>query len=188
MIGKTFHTKRVLRGAVLAAAVLAIAACAPVYRKHGYVPTPDQLAEVVPGVDTRDSVAESIGIPTSTGVLNESGYYYVATRFRHYGAAAPKPVARDLVAISFDTAGRGAGDRALQPGRRQGGAAGAPGDQFRGAGQHLPAPAAWATWATLAPVSSWTTNKPVSQALSQRTVLWAEPESWRPRWRNLRYC
>ncbi|MBY6065333.1 outer membrane protein assembly factor BamE [Leisingera aquaemixtae] len=105
MIGKTFHTKRVLRGAVLAAAVLAIAACAPVYRKHGYVPTPDQLAEVVPGVDTRDSVAESIGIPTSTGVLNESGYYYVATRFRHYGAAAPKPVARDLVAISFDAAG-----------------------------------------------------------------------------------
>lgn len=105
MTAKTYHTKRVLGGAVLAAAVLALAACAPVYRKHGYVPTPDQLAEVVPGVDTRDSVAESIGIPSSTGVLNDSGYYYVATRFRHYGAAAPKPVARDLVAINFDAAG-----------------------------------------------------------------------------------
>ncbi|UWQ30143.1 outer membrane protein assembly factor BamE [Leisingera sp. M527] len=105
MVAKAFHFKSVIRGAVFAAAGLALAACSSVYRKHGYVPTPDQLAEVVPGIDTRDSVAESVGIPSSTGVLNDSGYYYVATRFRHYGAAAPKPVARDLVAISFDTAG-----------------------------------------------------------------------------------
>ncbi|UWQ48331.1 outer membrane protein assembly factor BamE [Leisingera caerulea] len=105
MFAKAFHYKSVLRGAVFAAAGLALAACSSVYRKHGYVPTPGQLAEVVPGIDTRDSVAETIGVPTSTGVLNDSGYYYVATRFRHYGAAAPEPVARDLVAISFDAQG-----------------------------------------------------------------------------------
>lgn len=105
MFAKRFHSKAILRGAVFAVAGLALAACSSTYRKHGYVPTPDQLAEVVPGIDTRDSVAESIGIPSSTGVLNESGYYYVATRFRHYGATAPKPVARDLVAISFDAQG-----------------------------------------------------------------------------------
>lgn len=105
MVAKAFHFKAVLRGAVFAAAGLALAACASVYRKHGYVPAPELLAEVVPGVDTRDSVAETIGIPSSTGVLNESGYYYVATRFRHYGAKAPEPVARDLVAISFDAQG-----------------------------------------------------------------------------------
>lgn len=105
MFAQAIHFKAVLRGAVFAAAGLALVACASVYRKHGYVPAPDQLAEVVPGIDTRDSVAETIGIPSSTGVLNESGYYYVSTRFRHYGAAEPKPVARDLVAISFDARG-----------------------------------------------------------------------------------
>ncbi|MFY0309271.1 outer membrane protein assembly factor BamE [Leisingera sp. D0M16] len=105
MFAKAFHYKSVLRGAVFAAAGLALAACTSVYRKHGYVPTPGQLAEVVPGIDTRDSVAETIGVPSSTGVLNDSGYYYVATRFRHYGATAPEPVARDLVAISFDAQG-----------------------------------------------------------------------------------
>ena len=105
MFAKAFHYKSVLRGAVFAAAGLALAACSSVYRKHGYVPTPGQLAEVVPGIDTRDSVAETIGVPSSAGVLNDSGYYYVATRFRHYGAAAPEPVARDLVAISFDAQG-----------------------------------------------------------------------------------
>lgn len=105
MFGKAFHYKPVLRAAIFATVGLALSACSSVYRKHGYVPTPEQLAEVVPGIDTRDSVAESIGVPSSTGLLNDSGYYYVATRFRHYGATAPKPVARDLVAISFDTAG-----------------------------------------------------------------------------------
>ncbi|MBY6134640.1 outer membrane protein assembly factor BamE [Nocardioides marinus] len=105
MFAKGFDLKPVLRTAVFVAVGVALSACAATYRKHGYVPSPDQLAEVVPGIDTRDSVAETIGVPSSTGVLNDSGYYYVATRFRHYGAAAPKPVSRDLVAISFDSAG-----------------------------------------------------------------------------------
>ena len=92
MFAKGFDLKPVLRTAVFVAVGVALSACAATYRKHGYVPSPDQLAEVVPGIDTRDSVAETIGVPSSTGVLNDSGYYYVATRFRHYGAAAPKPV------------------------------------------------------------------------------------------------
>lgn len=105
MLSKGFRLKPVFRAAVIAAVGLSLSACAAVYRKHGYVPPADQLAEVVPGIDTRDSVAETIGVPSSTGVRNDSGYYYVATRFRHFGAAAPKPVSRDLVAISFDAAG-----------------------------------------------------------------------------------
>ena len=105
MFAKGFHYKPALRAAIFATVGLALTACTATYRKHGYVPSPDQLAEVVPGIDTRDSVSETIGVPSSTGVLNDSGYYYVETRFRHYGAAAPKPVSRDLVAISFDTAG-----------------------------------------------------------------------------------
>lgn len=82
-----------------------MAGCTAQYRNHGYVPTEEDLAEVVVGVDTRDSVAESIGAPSSSGVLDESGYYYVATRLRHYGASQPKPVSRELVAISFDRSG-----------------------------------------------------------------------------------
>jgi outer membrane protein assembly factor BamE (lipoprotein component of BamABCDE complex) len=105
MFGKAFHYKPVLRAAIFVTIGIGLSACASIYRKHGYVPTPDQLAEVVPGIDTRDSVAETIGVPSSTGLLNDSGYYYVATRFRHYGATAPKPVSRDLVAISFDSGG-----------------------------------------------------------------------------------
>lgn len=97
--------KRSARIAVAGVAVLALSACVARYRNHGYVPPQAELDEIVVGVDTRDSVAETVGPPSSTGVLNESGYYYVATRIRHYGAREPQVVERRLVAISFDTAG-----------------------------------------------------------------------------------
>lgn len=91
-------------GAVLSVA-LTLSACVAEYRNHGYVPKEDQLAEITVGVDTRDTVAESVGAPSSSGVLDSSGYYYVSTRVKHSGLRAPQVVDRQLVAISFDQAG-----------------------------------------------------------------------------------
>ena len=105
MIVNTTYLKSVRRSVLVMGLVLAVAACAPVYRKHGYVPTEEQLNEIVLGKDTRDSVAEAIGAPSSTGILNESGYYYVSSRVRHYGARRPEVVSRELVAISFNQSG-----------------------------------------------------------------------------------
>lgn len=105
MIATATLLKRTSRVAVLSVTLFSGAACVSIYRDHGYVPVEEDLAEIVVGIDTRDSVAESIGTPGASGVLNDSGYYYIATRMRHYGASAPKPVSRELVAISFDTAG-----------------------------------------------------------------------------------
>ncbi|MEQ3669561.1 outer membrane protein assembly factor BamE [Pseudophaeobacter sp.] len=84
-------------------AAVALAGCSAIYQKHGYTPTEEQLAEVVVGVDTKDSVAETVGIPTASGVLNDGGYYYVSTLMRTRGAGATKPVSRSLVAINFDS-------------------------------------------------------------------------------------
>lgn len=111
--------KRTSRAAVLGIVLLSGAACVSTFRDHGYVPTEEDLAEIVVGVDTRDSVIETVGTPGASGVLNDSGFYYVATRFRHYGPTAPKPVSRELVAISFDTAGvvQGVERYGLQDGR-----------------------------------------------------------------------
>jgi len=38
-------------------------------------------------------------------VLDQSGYYYVSSKFRHFGAMAPKEIDRQVLAISFDAAG-----------------------------------------------------------------------------------
>lgn len=85
--------------------IAALSACSTVYRNHGYVPSEADLAEVVVGVDTRDTVAETVGTPSSSGLLSDSGYYYVRSRVRHQGMREPKVVERQLVAISFSSSG-----------------------------------------------------------------------------------
>ena len=105
MFGTGSQVKRVARSIVAVTVVAMIAGCSAIYRDHGYVPTEEELAEVTVGVDTRDTVAQTIGAPTASGVLNDSGYYYVSSRFRHYGAASPRIVERQLVAISFTQSG-----------------------------------------------------------------------------------
>lgn len=97
------------RGGTAAALALALvllaAACAPVFRNHGYVPPQEALDAVVVGVDTRDSIAETLGRPSAAGIMADSGWYYVESRWRHYGARAPQEIDRQVVAVSFDSAG-----------------------------------------------------------------------------------
>ena len=89
------------------AAVLALslAACGPIIRQHGYVPPEEDLNLITVGVDTRDTVADLVGRPSSSGVLTEGGYYYVSSTQRVFGPMQPRVIDREVVAISFDSAG-----------------------------------------------------------------------------------
>ncbi|SLN18853.1 outer membrane protein assembly factor BamE [Roseisalinus antarcticus] len=98
-------TSRRVRGAVVAVALALVVGCTPIYRNHGFVPSETELVEVQPGVDTRDSVVEIIGQPTAGGVLNDGGFYYVQSRFRHFGPLEPTEVDRVVLAITFDDGG-----------------------------------------------------------------------------------
>ena len=94
-------TRAVLAGCVLLMSV----GCTTLYRNHGYAPTDAELAEVLVGVDTRDTVFDIIGPPTAGGVTNGGGYFYVQSRFRLLGPLEPKEIDREVVAIQFDEAG-----------------------------------------------------------------------------------
>ncbi|PVA08114.1 outer membrane protein assembly factor BamE [Thalassorhabdomicrobium marinisediminis] len=92
--------------AVLAACVLAMTVgCTTLYRNHGYAPSDAQLSEVLIGVDTRATVADTLGPPTAGGVATGSDYYYVQSRFQLYGPLEPREIDREVVAIRFDSAG-----------------------------------------------------------------------------------
>lgn len=86
--------------------VLSLSACAAIYRNHGYVPTDTELAQIEVGVDTRDTVTEKIGRPSAAGLLNDVGWYYVQSRWKHYGARAPEEIDRQVLAITFTEAGQ----------------------------------------------------------------------------------
>lgn len=93
-----------LRAASIVALALVVS-CAPTFSNHGYVPSESELEQVAVGVDNRASVEQAIGRPTSTGVLKDSGWYYMSSRVRNFAYREPKIVDRQVVAISFDKRG-----------------------------------------------------------------------------------
>lgn len=96
--------RKSIKAAVLSLCIFS-AACTAQFRNHGYVPSEDELSEIIVGVDTRDTVAETIGTPTAGGVLEEGGYYYVRSQVKTLGPFRPEEVDRQLVAVTFDNRG-----------------------------------------------------------------------------------
>ncbi len=90
-----------IRGLALVATLGLAVACAPVVRNHGFIPPNDELAQVQIGVDTRETVLETLGPPSTGGVLDGSAIYYVASTFEQRGALAPEEVSRVVLAVSF---------------------------------------------------------------------------------------
>ena len=84
------------------AVVLAVASCSPVFTYHGFVPSEEDLEEIEVGLDTRSTVASIIGKPGASGLLEESGWYYVRSEFEHAPVRGPQEIDRQVVAISFD--------------------------------------------------------------------------------------
>jgi outer membrane protein assembly factor BamE (lipoprotein component of BamABCDE complex) len=89
-----------MRGVAMLA-LIGLAACSPQFRNHGYIPPAEDLEQIAVGSDTRETVAEKVGVPASSGVLTDGGYYYVRMRTRTVGPLAPKEIDREVVAISF---------------------------------------------------------------------------------------
>ncbi len=94
-----------LRRAVLGLLFISLAACTTQYRNHGYVPPEDDLALIEVGRDTRETVAATIGRPSTAGLLNDVGWYYVQSRYKLVGGRAPEEIEREVVAITFTLEG-----------------------------------------------------------------------------------
>ncbi|MCV6824238.1 MULTISPECIES: outer membrane protein assembly factor BamE [Halocynthiibacter] len=97
---------------------VAVSACSPIYRNHGYVPPAEDLQNVVVGVDTIDSVEETLGSPSGRGVLQDSDIFYTESRWKTFGMRPPKEIHRDVVVVRFDS--RGTVSNVVQFGLEQG--------------------------------------------------------------------
>lgn len=99
MRSTTLPSGRGLR--LLAVLVIAfLAACAPEYRNHGYIPREADLARIEVG-DNRQEVATLIGRPSVTGLLEDDAWFYVRSRYRDYAWRAPAEIDREVLVISF---------------------------------------------------------------------------------------
>lgn len=106
-LSRTFRAARQAsrRQCLMLAVVAAVAACSPVYRNHGYVPSEEELSLVEVGTDTRETVGQKIGRPSTSGLLNDVGWFYVQSRYKHFGPRQPKEIDRQVLAVTFNEAG-----------------------------------------------------------------------------------
>lgn len=94
-----------MRATICAAALTLIGACVPMNRHHGFIPTDQDLADVVIGKTTEAELDAIIGKPSAQGMLTGSGWYFVGSTYRHYGAMKPQEINRQVLAVSFDSRG-----------------------------------------------------------------------------------
>lgn len=84
---------------------LALVACAPTTHVHGYMPAPADVARIRPGVDTAATVEETLGLPTSTGLLRDTAWFYVQSTFENYTYHRPRVVDRTVLVVNFSPSG-----------------------------------------------------------------------------------
>ena len=100
-----FSQRSLLRTVAAVCLAASLAACSPIYRNHGYVPAEEDLAQLVVGQDTRETAAPKIGRPSASGLLNDSGWFFVQSRWEQRGAVRPKEIDRQVVALTFSDSG-----------------------------------------------------------------------------------
>lgn len=97
------------RSLSLSAAVLALAAlgaCTPTKEYHGYVAdNPDAPLPVQVGVDTKDTITQRLGSPSTATALDaapETSWYYISTTRERYAFLRPQTTSRKVTVIRFD--------------------------------------------------------------------------------------
>ncbi|MEM9972345.1 MAG: outer membrane protein assembly factor BamE [Pseudomonadota bacterium] len=89
------------KSVLISAAAVAITACSPLADGHGYVPEQSALDDVRIGQDTQETVALLVGRPSTQGIVDETGWYYVRSDYERVLWRAPVEVDRQVVTISF---------------------------------------------------------------------------------------
>lgn len=86
-------------------ALAVLSGCATLDDTHGYTPDETLLSDVMVGLDTKATVSRLIGPPGSTGLVDDTGWYYVSSEFERFLWREPVEVDRDVVVVRFDEAG-----------------------------------------------------------------------------------
>lgn len=96
-------------GTVLKAAAAALvmaagaASCTPVREYHGFVAEDSEAAsQVQVGVDTKATVMQRLGSPSTTAVLEQTSWYYVSSVQERFAFYRPRTTEREVMVVRFD--------------------------------------------------------------------------------------
>ncbi len=93
----------ILSGFLLAAA--ALSACTPTEATRGNIVEDYRIAEVVPGISTRQNVLQSMGSPSTQAPFDDNVWYYIGQKTEKRGILDPKVIDKKVIVVSFDEQG-----------------------------------------------------------------------------------
>ncbi|MBI1211307.1 MAG: outer membrane protein assembly factor BamE [Alphaproteobacteria bacterium] len=95
---------RLLLSSVLVLAGLS--ACAPIKDVRGYVPDEEKVASIKIGEDTKQSVQDKLGTPSSTAAFGDPTWYYISSEQEQYAFFTPDVTKREILAVQFGDNGK----------------------------------------------------------------------------------
>jgi outer membrane protein assembly factor BamE (lipoprotein component of BamABCDE complex) len=93
------------RAAAIALFGLGLAACAPTVDQRGNLPDDQRLAQIQPGVTTKDNVAKLLGTPSTVSTFDPNTWYYISQRTEQTAFFNPALLDQQVVIVAFDDQG-----------------------------------------------------------------------------------
>jgi outer membrane protein assembly factor BamE (lipoprotein component of BamABCDE complex) len=87
--------------AVLALGTLALAGCAATVAQRGNVPDAEKLEQIKLG-DSKDSVVQLIGSPSTIGTFTDKRWYYISRKTEKVAFFNPTTIDQQVVEVLFD--------------------------------------------------------------------------------------
>jgi outer membrane protein assembly factor BamE (lipoprotein component of BamABCDE complex) len=91
-----------------ATALMMTTACTPVVNNRGYLPDPDAEKAIVVGKDTKTTIQQALGFPSTQATFTQAGdaWYYITSVEKQIAFFAPTVQSRAILAVYFDKDGK----------------------------------------------------------------------------------
>jgi outer membrane protein assembly factor BamE (lipoprotein component of BamABCDE complex) len=95
-----------MRHQALVLSALLLLGCTPVINQRGYLPDPAGEAAVKVGTDTKTSIQQKLGDPSTQATFGGDAWYYVTSTDRQVAFFEAKTTKRTIFVVHFDKDGR----------------------------------------------------------------------------------
>jgi outer membrane protein assembly factor BamE (lipoprotein component of BamABCDE complex) len=84
---------------------IALAGCQPTIDQRGNLPDKNKVAEIEPGVTTKEMVSQILGTPSSVSTFSDKTWYYISRRTEQTAFFEPEVLDQQVVVVAFDEGG-----------------------------------------------------------------------------------
>lgn len=95
-----------MRLSAVALSGLLLASCTPVVSQRGYLPDPAGEASIKVGFDTKSTIQQRLGDPSTQATFGGDSWYYISSTERQIAFFDPQIQNRAILAVHFDKDGK----------------------------------------------------------------------------------